>query len=46
MFMGRPIRVARSRHFVKLQAEESAQPEDTSTELNSSGEQSDTADGS
>ncbi|KAM3758072.1 hypothetical protein ACB098_01G015300 [Castanea mollissima] len=56
MFMGRPIRIARSRQFVKLRAEEnaesgdistteeSAESGDTSTELNSSVEQADTAD--
>ena len=54
--MGRPIRIARSRQFVKLRAEEnaesgdtstteeSAESGDTSTELNSSVEQADTAD--
>ncbi|KAK7852838.1 28 kda ribonucleoprotein [Quercus suber] len=56
IFMGRPIRIARSRQFVKLRAEEnaesgdtstteeSAESGDTSTELNSSVEQADTAD--
>jgi hypothetical protein len=42
--MGRPIRVARSRQFVKLPKEESAQSGDTSSELNSSAEQADNAD--
>ncbi|KAE8099954.1 hypothetical protein FH972_017897 [Carpinus fangiana] len=44
MFMGRPIRVARSRQFVKLPEEERAKSGDTSTELNSSAEQGDNAD--
>jgi hypothetical protein len=44
MFMGRPIRVARSRQFVKLPEEERAKSGDASTELNSSAEQGDNAD--
>lgn len=42
--LGRPIRIARSRQFVKQPAEESTQSVETSTELNSSAEQVDTAD--
>jgi hypothetical protein len=42
--MGRPIRVARSRQFVKLPVEESAQSGDASIELNTSAEQADSAD--
>ncbi|XP_022766404.1 28 kDa ribonucleoprotein, chloroplastic-like [Durio zibethinus] len=34
MFMGRPIRVQRSRQFVKVQSEDSSQSDDKSTELN------------
>ncbi|XWS21459.1 hypothetical protein CRYUN_Cryun30bG0056600 [Craigia yunnanensis] len=41
MFMGRPIRVARSRQFVKVQ--DSSQSDDKSTELNSDLEQADTS---
>lgn len=44
ILMGRPIRVARSRQFVKLPVEESAQSGDASIELNTSAEQADTAD--
>ncbi|KAK6257320.1 hypothetical protein QUC31_000779 [Theobroma cacao] len=42
MFMGRPIRVARSRQFVKVQSDDSSQPDDKSNELNSDLEQVDT----
>ncbi|GMY28795.1 28 kDa ribonucleoprotein, chloroplastic [Fagus crenata] len=44
ILMGRPIRVARSRQFVKLPVEESAQSGDASIELNTSAEQADSAD--
>ncbi|OMP01287.1 hypothetical protein COLO4_12000 [Corchorus olitorius] len=39
MFMGRPLRVARSRQFVKVQSEDSSPPDDKSTEPNSDLEQ-------
>ncbi|XP_021284396.1 28 kDa ribonucleoprotein, chloroplastic [Herrania umbratica] len=42
MFMGRPVRVARSRQFVKVQSDDSSQPDDKSNELNSDLEQADT----
>lgn len=42
MFMGRPIRVARSRQFVKVQSDDSSQPDDKSNELNFDLEQVDT----
>ena len=37
--MGRPIRVQRSKQFVKVQSEDSSQSDDKSTELNSNLEQ-------
>lgn len=43
MFMGRPIRVARSKQFVKQLTEETKQSEDTANELNSGVEQAETA---
>ncbi|OMO96466.1 hypothetical protein CCACVL1_04944 [Corchorus capsularis] len=42
MFMGRPLRVARSRQFVKVKSEDSSPPDDKSTEPNSDLEQSET----
>lgn len=42
MFMGRPIRVARSKQFVKQLTEEAIQSGDTSIELNSVVEQAET----
>ncbi|XWS25320.1 hypothetical protein CRYUN_Cryun27aG0059100 [Craigia yunnanensis] len=42
IFMGRPIRVAHSRQFVKVQSEDSSKSDDKSTELNSDLEQTDT----
>ena len=42
--MGRPIRVARSRQFVKQRVEESEKPEDTSSELSVNGAEADKAD--
>lgn len=44
MFMGRPLRVARSKQFVKLRAEENVESGDTSIESTSSAEQADVAD--
>ncbi|KAG2666170.1 hypothetical protein I3760_15G043800 [Carya illinoinensis] len=44
MFMGRPLRVARSKQFVKLRAEENVESGDTSIESTSSAEQADAAD--
>ncbi|XVE60541.1 hypothetical protein DITRI_Ditri05aG0137000 [Diplodiscus trichospermus] len=41
MFMGRPIRVARGRQFVKVQSEDGSQSDDKSTELNNDLEQPD-----
>ena len=40
--MGRPIRVQRSKQFVKVQSEDSSQSDDKSTELNSNFEQATT----
>ncbi|GMI64883.1 hypothetical protein like AT4G09040 [Hibiscus trionum] len=39
MFMGRPIRVQRSRQFVKVQSDDSSQSDDESAELNPNLEQ-------
>ncbi|PON91638.1 Splicing factor-like protein [Trema orientale] len=44
IFMGRPIRVARSKQFVKQPITESAESEDFSTELNSGGKEAEIAD--
>ncbi|KAJ7958966.1 28 kDa ribonucleoprotein, chloroplastic-like [Quillaja saponaria] len=44
IFMGRPIRVARSRQFVKQPKEESPQSEDTTDELSSDVAEADQAD--
>ncbi|KAK9269871.1 hypothetical protein L1049_025444 [Liquidambar formosana] len=44
MFMGRPIRLARSKRFLKKDTKVSTQSEDASTELNPDTEQSDKAD--
>ncbi|XP_062097289.1 28 kDa ribonucleoprotein, chloroplastic isoform X2 [Humulus lupulus] len=44
LFMGRPIRVARSKQFVKQPAIEGAESEDTSPELNSGVEAAEIAD--
>ncbi|XP_030482748.2 28 kDa ribonucleoprotein, chloroplastic [Cannabis sativa] len=43
LFMGRPIRVARSKQFVKQPAKEGAESEDTSQELNSGVEEAEVA---
>ncbi|XP_061371751.1 RNA-binding protein CP31B, chloroplastic [Gastrolobium bilobum] len=44
IFMGRPIRVARSTRFVQQPVEESARSEDKSSELSVNGEEADKAD--
>ncbi|KAF5740189.1 31 kDa ribonucleoprotein chloroplastic-like [Tripterygium wilfordii] len=44
IFMGRPIRVKRSRQFVKAQAKEHSPSDDTPNELTSGTEQKDTTD--
>ncbi|GKV09400.1 hypothetical protein SLEP1_g20908 [Rubroshorea leprosula] len=44
VFMGRPIRVARGRQFVKAQSEEGSKSDDKSIELNSGSEPVDTSD--
>ena len=44
VFMGRPIRVARSRQFVKQPVQESAMSEDTSSETSVNGVEADKTD--
>lgn len=44
IFMGRPIRVARSRQFVKQPVEESGKSEDTTSESSVNGVEADKAD--
>lgn len=43
MFMGRPLRVARGRQFVKVLSEDGAQSRDESSEPNSDLEQAETS---
>lgn len=43
--MGRPLRVAASRQFVKVQTKEGLHSDDTAANLNSEAEEADTASG-
>ncbi|KAL9450014.1 hypothetical protein AB3S75_011867 [Citrus x aurantiifolia] len=46
LFMGRPLRVAPSRQFARLQTKEGLHSDETSDDLNINAEEADTADGS